>query len=346
MMPVAFPTKRYTTRRFADEAKALRKDFWSKETMKLMTHERQWKGGATAVAFGMFDGVHEGHAELMRTANRVAAQEGVASVVYTFSTHPMATCAPDRVPPQLYTRSEKIKAIAGMGLDAAVLRPFDLAYASQSPEEFVRSFVDALHPKHVVIGFNYSFGQKGAGKAQDMIALGERFGFTTHVVPEVRIDGAPVSSTRIRGEIAKGHMEEVKRLLGRWYTLCGVVQPGKQLGRKLGFPTANLPLPAGKAIPPCGVYAAMADVCGASYMAAVNIGSHPTAPGGAPAIEANLLDYAGGSLYGKHMRLSLRSYVRPEKKFDSLEALREEVMRNREQVRAYFDRTQLFELKF
>ena len=132
MMPVAFPTKRYTTRRFADEAKALRKDFWSKETMKLMTHERQWKGGATAVAFGMFDGVHEGHAELMRTANRVAAQEGVASVVYTFSTHPMATCAPDRVPPQLYTRSEKIKAIAGMGLDAAVLRPFDLAYASQS----------------------------------------------------------------------------------------------------------------------------------------------------------------------------------------------------------------------
>ena len=170
--------------------------------MKLMTHERQWRGGATAVAFGMFDGVHEGHAELMRTANEVAAQEGIASVVYTFSSHPMATYAPDRMPPQLYTRSEKIRAIAGMGVDAAVLRPFDLSYAGQSPEEFVRSFVDALHPRHVVIGFNYSFGQKGAGKANDMIALGERYGFMTHVVPEVRIDGAPVSSTRIRGEIA------------------------------------------------------------------------------------------------------------------------------------------------
>ena len=228
--------------------------------MKLMTHERQWRGGATAVAFGMFDGVHEGHAKLMRTANEVAAREGLSSVVYTFSSHPMATYAPDRVPPQLYTRSEKIKAIAGLGVDAAVLRPFDLAYASQSPEEFVRSFVDALHPKHVVIGFNYSFGQKGAGKAQDMIALGERYGFTTHVVPEVQIDGAPVSSTRVRGEISKGEMEEARRLLGRWYTLCGVVQPGKQLGRRLDFPTANLPFPAGKAIPPRGVYAAMADV--------------------------------------------------------------------------------------
>ena len=314
--------------------------------MKLMTHERQWRGGATAVAFGMFDGVHEGHAELMRTANEVAAQEGIASVVYTFSSHPMATYAPDRMPPQLYTRSEKIRAIARMGVDAAVLRPFDLAYASQNPEEFVRSFVDALHPRHVVIGFNYSFGQKGAGKAKDMIALGKRYGFATHVVPEVRIDGAPVSSTRIRGEIAEGHMEEVQRLLGRWYTISGVVQRGKQLGRKLDFPTANLPFPAGEAIPPRGVYAAMADVGGARYMAAVNIGRHPTTPEGAPAIEANLLDYSGGSLYGKHMRLSLCSHVRPERKFDSLEALREEVMRNREQVRAYFDRTQSFELKF
>ena len=314
--------------------------------MKLMTHERQWRGGATAVAFGMFDGVHEGHAELMRTANEVAAQEGLSSVVYTFSSHPMATYAPDRVPPQLYTRSEKIKAIAGLGVDAAVLRPFDRAYASQSPEEFVRSFFETLHPKHVVIGFNYSFGQKGMGKAQDMIALGEHYGFTTHVVPEVQIDGAPVSSTRVRGEIAKGEMEEARRLLGRWYTLCGVVQPGKQLGRRLDFPTANLPFPAGKAIPPRGVYAAIADAEGLSYMAAVNIGTHPTAPGGAPSIEANLLDYAGGSLYGKHMRLSLCSFVRPEKKFESLTALREEVMRNREQVRAYFERTEHFALKF
>lgn len=304
--------------------------------MILLTHERQWRGGETVVAFGMFDGVHQGHAQLMRKANELAALYDLASVVYTFSSHPMATYAPDKVPPQLNTRSEKIKALAFMGVDAAVLRPFDLAYAAQSPEEFVRAFVDALHPKHVVIGFNYSFGRKGAGKAEDMIRFGKELGFETHVVPEIQMDGEPISSTRIRAAVAKGNMEEAARLLGRPYMLTGIVQHGKKLGRKLDFPTANLAWPSQKAMPPRGVYAALCDVNGESYMAAVNIGTHPTAPGGAPTVEANLLDYEGGELYGKHMRVCLCSFVRPEKKFDSLDALREEVMRNREQVYAYF----------
>ena len=181
--------------------------------MKLLTHERQWRGGETVVAFGMFDGVHEGHARLMRTANELAALHDLTSVVYTFSSHPMATFAPDRVPPQLETRSEKVRTIAQLGVDVAVLRPFDRAYAALSPEEFVRSFAEALHPRHVVIGFNYSFGCKGAGKAEDMIRLGKAFGFETHVVPEVQIDGLPVSSTRIRAAVGEGDMEEAEKLL-------------------------------------------------------------------------------------------------------------------------------------
>lgn len=305
--------------------------------MILLTHERRWRGGETVVAFGMFDGVHEGHAQLMRKANELAALYDLSSVVYTFSSHPMATYAPDKVPPQLNTRSEKIKAIAGMGIDAAVLRPFDRDYAAQSPEEFVRAFAKALHPRHVVIGFNYSFGSKGAGKAEDMIRFGRQFGFETHVVPEIRIGDAPVSSTRVRATVQQGNMEEAARLLGRVYTLTGVVQHGKKLGRRLDFPTANLPWPQGKVIPPKGVYAALCDVQDACYMAAVNIGTHPTAPGGSATIEANLLDYSGEDLYGKHMRVALFSYIRPEKKFDSLDELRAEVMRNREQVRTYFE---------
>lgn len=314
--------------------------------MKLLTHERQWRGGETVVAFGMFDGVHEGHARLMRTANELAALHDLTSVVYTFSSHPMATFAPDRVPPQLETRSEKVRTIAQLGVDVAVLRPFDRAYAALSPEEFVRSFAEALHPRHVVIGFNYSFGCKGAGKAEDMIRLGKAFGFETHVVPEVQIDGLPVSSTRIRAAVGEGDMEEAEKLLGRPYALCGVVEHGKQLGRRLDFPTANLRWDRSKALPPKGVYAALAFVRGTWYMAAVNIGEHPTAPGGRMTVEANLIGYEGGEFYGCHMRLLLCRRLRAEKKFDSLEALREEVMRNREQVRAYFDRTQLFELKF
>ena len=234
--------------------------------MKLLTHECQWRGGETVIAFGMFDGVHEGHAMLMRKANELAAIHDLTSVVYTFSSHPMATFAPDRVPPQLETRSEKIQAIAQLGVDVAVLRPFDKVYAALSPEDFVKSFAEALHPRHVIIGFNYSFGSKGAGKAADMIALGRKYGFETHVVDEVTMDGRPVSSTRIRGEIMKGDMEEAARLLGRPYALCGVVEHGKKLGRKLDFPTANLRWDSSKALPPKGVYAALAYVREDWYM--------------------------------------------------------------------------------
>ena len=304
--------------------------------MKLLTHERQWRGGETVVAFGMFDGVHEGHARLMRTANELAALHDLTSVVYTFSSHPMATFAPDCVPPQLETRSEKVRTIAQLGVDVAVLRPFDRAYAALSPEEFVRSFAEALHPRHVVIGFNYSFGCKGAGKAEDMIRLGKAVGFETHVVPEVQIGGLPVSSTRIRTAVGEGDMEEAEKLLGRPYALCGVVEHGKQLGRRLDFPTANLRWDRSKALPPKGVYAALAFVRGTWYMAAVNIGEHPTAPGGRMTVEANLIGYEGGEFYGCHMRLLLCRRLRAEKKFDSLEALREEVMRNRTQTVAYF----------
>lgn len=305
--------------------------------MKLLTHEHQWRDGETVIALGMFDGVHEGHAMLMRKANELAALYGLTSVVYTFSSHPMATFAPERVPPQLETRSEKVQAIAQLGVDVAVLRPFDRAYAALSPEDFVRSLADTLHPRHVIIGFNYSFGCKGAGKAQDMVALGKKYGFETHVVDEVQMDGLPVSSTRIRSEIARSDMEKAARLLGRPYALCGVVEHGKKLGRKLDFPTANLCWDSSKALPPKGVYAALAYVREDWYMAAVNIGEHPTAPGGSKmTVEANLIGYEGEEFYGCHMRLLFYKRLRGEKKFESLDALREAVMLNREETIAYF----------
>ena len=304
--------------------------------MKLLTHERQWQGGETVVALGMFDGVHEGHSALLRKANELAALHDLTSVVYTFSSHPMATYAPERVPAELHTRSEKIRTLARRGMDVAVLRPFDRDYAAQSPEEFISELCAALNPRHIVIGFNYSFGSKGAGKAQDMIRMGRVYGFETHVVSEVTMDNLPVSSTRVRAVIAQGDMDEAAKLLGAPYTISGVVVRGKQLGRQLGFPTANLDWPRKKALPPRGVYAAMAYVRGEWHRAAVNIGAHPTAPGGEATIEANLIGYQGDEFYGCHMRLVLFKRLREEKKFGSLSQLREAVMQNREEVCAYF----------
>ena len=134
--------------------------------MILLTHERQWRGRETVVAFGMFDGVHEGHAQLMRKANELAALHDLKSVVYTFSSHPMATYAPEKVPPQLETRSEKVRSIARLGIDAAVLRPFDRAYAAQTPEEFVRSFVEALHPRACRRGVQLFLWVQGRGQGR------------------------------------------------------------------------------------------------------------------------------------------------------------------------------------
>lgn len=304
--------------------------------MKLLTHEGRWRGGESVVVLGTFDGVHRGHAELMRTATELARRDGLESVVYTYSNHPMEAFAPGGAPPCLSTRSEKVAEIARQGVDTAVLRPFDAAYAAQTPEEFVRALTEALRPRHVVIGFNHSFGRMGAGKAQDMVRLGERFGFETHVVEAVMLDGEPVSSTRVRMAVEAGEMELAARMLGRPYALCGVVAHGKGMGHALGFPTANLPLPGGKALPPNGVYAARAYLRGEWHIAAVNVGSHPTVPGGGATVETNLLDYDGADCYGSHMRLLLCHRVREERRFATLDDLRAEVERNKEQVRAYF----------
>ncbi len=204
--------------------------------MILLTHERQWRGGETAVAFGMFDGVHEGHAQLMRKANELAALHDLKSVVYTFSSHPMATYAPERVPPQLETRSEKVRSIARLGIDAAVLRPFDRTYAAQSPEEFVQSFVSALHPKHVVIGFNYSFRQKGAGKALICADLANNTALRRMSWMKCRSAAEPVSSTRVRAAVAQGNMEEAAQAAGPPLRHLRRDSAGQTAGEQARFP--------------------------------------------------------------------------------------------------------------
>lgn len=302
--------------------------------MKLLTQENQWCGGETVVALGMFDGVHEGHAQLIRRANHLAALHDLKSVVLTYDAHPLSVLAPEKAPRALSTREEKVAQIAALRPDALVLRPFTAAYAALEPEEFIRRLAKHLHPRHIVVGFNYSFGARGRGTPDMLRQLGEKYGFETHVMDAVRQCGEPVSSTRVRAALEEGDLPTCTALLGRYYAVSGEIMHGKQLGRTIGFPTANLDWPTHKALPPRGVYAAFAWIEGVRYGAALNIGRHPTAPEGVPTLEAHLLD-CDGELYGKHMRLELVSFLRGEQKFESLEALKMQIAQDAQNARAY-----------
>lgn len=295
--------------------------------MKLLHDENQWVWGQSAVALGMFDGVHIGHAALVAETRRLATEQGVTSTVYTFAQHPLTVLRPELAPPMLTTAAEKTQYIARLSPAALVLRPFDAAFAALPAEDFVAHLVNTLSPREVVVGFNYSFGARGLGDPALLMKLGQRYGFATRVLEPVCWQGEPVSSSRVRAALAAGQMAAVTAMLGRAYSLEGIVQPGKRIGRTLGFPTANLGLPPDKALPPFGVYAGWATVGEQRYAAVLNMGRHPTLPEGAPTIEVFLLD-ARLNLYGQPLAVTCEAFLRPEQKFADAPALQAQIERD------------------
>ena len=300
--------------------------------MILCTNERQWPDCGTVLALGTFDGVHIGHKSLIRKARSIAEAEKLTCVVYTYSSHPASVFSPERIPPLLETPEEKVRSLALAGAHAAILRPFTREYAALSPEDFIRMLMRTLHPQHIVVGYNYSFGLRGSGKAEDLLRMGDAYGFRAHIMEEVALDGKTVSSTRIREAIAHGDMCDALRCLGRYYSLTGRIVQGRRIGRTIGFETANIPYPSGKVIPGEGVYAGFACLNDAVYPAAINIGSHPTVSG-VPGIEAHLLDYPGGDLYGEAMRIGIAGRIREERRFDTLDSLKKQIALDCENTR-------------
>jgi len=287
----------------------------------------EWTLGPSVVALGMFDGVHLGHARLVEEANRIARAQGLASAVMTFDAHPLALLRPVQAPPMLTTASEKAERLRELRPDALLMRPFDAAFAAQSAEEFAARLAKALRMKVAVVGFDYAFGAGGAGNPTVLRRLGEQYGFEVYELEPVCWEGEPVSSSRVRAALAAGDLQGAKAMLGGPYRVSGQVERGKGLGRTLGFPTANLSLPKGKALPPFGVYAARVRIEGDTHPAVLNIGVHPTVPEGAPTIEIHVLD-AAPDLYGKRVEAALEAWLRPERKFDGVEALRAQIGRD------------------
>ena len=291
---------------------------------------------STAVALGYFDGVHLGHRAVI---DRAVAEAGDSLVpaVFTFST---GGGSPEKKKGMaaLSSPEEKLELLRQAGI-RRVENPDFSSFHGMSPEEFVRDFLAGQMGARVLCcGSDFRFGKGAAAGVEDLKRIGGPLGMRVCVVPAVMMDGSPVSSTRIRGAIAAGRMQEAARLLGRRYSFAAPVVEGKHLGRKLGFPTVNQTLPKGRCLPPAAVYAAWIQTPdGVWRMGVCNIGAQPTVEGDIPLAETYILDYQG-DLYGPMLRLAPWHKLREIQRFGSVEELRRTVLQNAAQAREILSR--------
>ncbi|HOE66203.1 MAG TPA: bifunctional riboflavin kinase/FAD synthetase [Candidatus Hydrogenedentes bacterium] len=286
---------------------------------------------------GSFDGVHLGHRRILdEVVQEAGRREGTAAVL-TMRPHPRRFFAPERAPNLLTTDAKKLALFEAAGVDAVFFLPFTEETAGLDPREFVARVVrDRCRSVHVVVGHDFRFGRGAVGDFDLLASLGPAYGFTAQQVDALLLDGERVSSTVIRELLLEGDLEGAEAFLGRKYSLAGEVVPGRGVGRKLGFPTANV-LPHVAAVPAHGVYAAEAIVEGVAHVAAVNIGIAPTIRQEDVVVEAFLLDY-DASLVGKSVEIVFHRRLRPERKFASPAALVQQINRDVADIRAYMAR--------
>jgi riboflavin kinase / FMN adenylyltransferase len=301
---------------------------------------RAWSGApagapsanGTAVAIGIFDGLHVGHRAILDRALARARQGRGRCVVVSFDPHPDVVLARGvfRSPPPLTPLDEKRTRLAGLGVNEFRVLPFTRELASLEPEPFVdRYLVQPLRPFALIVGEGFALGRGRAGTVDRLRAIGAARGFEVEAVPLAVLDGTPVSSTRIRAQLAEGRVAEAARLLGRRYGIAGVVVSGDGRGRQLGFPTANLRLHEERAVPADGVYAVLARLSGEHEWrpAAMSIGLRPTFDGQVRTLEVHLLDWSG-NLLGRELEVEFVDWLRPELRFESAEALVEAMARD------------------
>ena len=285
------------------------------------------------LALGFFDGVHLGHGALLRRTRKLAAALHLPAAALTFDTHPAELVSGQRVALLNTPREREALMRELYGIDEVLTLHFDRATMAQPWQSFVRDTVcGRFGAVHTVCGEDFRFGAGGRGTAALLKEECERRNVGCDCIAQVRMDGAVISSTRIRALLERGETAAAVRLLGHPHLLTGTVTDGKKIGRTLGIPTANLVLQNGILVPKFGVYAANAVFDGQTRRAVVNIGTRPTVNGRNVTVEPWILDF-DGDLYGHELRLDLTDFLRPERKFDSLEELKAEILRNAEQVR-------------
>jgi riboflavin kinase/FMN adenylyltransferase len=284
------------------------------------------------LTIGNFDGVHLGHRAIMETIIERARIQNGQAVVLTFDPHPRKVLQPDSPPQLLTTIEQKLEALEAIGVDVVIVEPFDREFASISPERFVRGIVhERIRPVEVFVGYDFHFGRDREGSMRTLSETGPQLGFSVTIIPEVKVSGRDVNSTRIRSLLSVGEVETAEKLLGRPFSVRGKVIEGDRRGRTIGFPTANL-VPENEILPDTGVYAGELRILDGGevdrnerYPAVVNVGLRPTFyEKGELVAEAHLLNFEG-DLYGRPVELNFRYRLRPERKFPDVEALRTQI---------------------
>jgi riboflavin kinase/FMN adenylyltransferase len=295
--------------------------------------------GESVVTIGEFDGVHRGHQRIVARAAQTGRELGLPVVVITFDPHPDEVIRPGSHPPFLCSARRRAELLAQLGADAVCVLPFTLEFSRLDPDEFVRAvLVERFHAAVVVEGEDFRFGHKAAGDVQLLAKLGEKYEFTVEGMPLVA-DGARISSTLIRQMLAAGDVAAAAKALGRPHRVEGVVVRGHHRGRALGFPTANLETPPHTAIPADGIYAGwLASLDGDGrdaerWPAAISIGTNPTFGEGEQTVEAYAIDRDDLDLYGMHAAIDFAARLRGTLRFDSVDALVEQMRRDVDRAR-------------
>lgn len=275
----------------------------------------------SVVTIGKFDGIHKGHEVLIEKTVNYSKQEQLTSVVFTFKNSPISYFS-NIITREIITEVEKMNKLKLLGVDVVIDIPFNKDMAEISAEDFVKEIlVDKLGAKKLIIGHDFAFARKREGTPPILKILGKKYGFDVEVIEPVVINNIRVSSTHVKDLIYAGRVDEIKNYLGRNYAIEGTVIHAKQLGRTLGFPTANIRLQENLIIPKRGIYATKVHIGNEVYVGATNIGYNPTVNGEKMSVETNILQF-DKDIYGKTIKLEFLERIRDEKKFKDLNELK------------------------
>jgi riboflavin kinase / FMN adenylyltransferase len=289
------------------------------------------------LALGNFDGLHRGHQKIIERVKRGAAEHGGTPMAMTFDPHPPRVVRPDKAPPLLMTKAQKLEALHQAGIRCVAVVRFTRELSEWDPETFVRVvLVEWLRVSEVWVGANFLFGHERSGNFSLLRMLGQRYGFRADKIDPVRYKDFVVSSTRVRRLVGEGRVDEAGALLGHGFYLDGRVVEGRRRGRELGFPTANIATD-NELLPPHGVYATTMTIDGVVYPGLTNIGVRPTFGERDTTVETHLLGYSG-DLYGHAVRLGFVLRLRDERKFDDVDALRAQIEADQRRAERLFSR--------